>query len=145
LEAERDDCGVDAVERVLELELMLRRDGLAFRQHPLEDLFKKLMGAVFVRIGERGTMNGPYPRVIERGSLGGKPCFDSSKAVLSRELAEEHGHEMIPGTEPVGMNFSFRLADDFLEFKSIKHLQHLPKYGMMMSHSPTPFSIIGYD
>jgi hypothetical protein len=73
----------DAIERVLELELVLRRHRLALGQHPLEDLFKKFMGAVFIRIGERGTMNRSYPRVIERCSLGGKPCFDSTKAVLA--------------------------------------------------------------
>jgi hypothetical protein len=60
-------------------------------------------------------------------------------------LAEEHGDEMSPGTEAVGMTFGFRLFDGFLEFKSRKHLQHLPKYGMMISHSPAPFLLTGYD
>jgi hypothetical protein len=124
---------------------MLRCDRLALGQHPLEDLFKKFMGAVFVRIGERGTMNGSYPCVIKRGSLRGKPCFDSPKAVLARELPEEHGDEMTPGTESVGMTFGIRLFDGFLKLKSRKHLQHLPKYGMIMSHSPTPSPLIGYD
>jgi hypothetical protein len=83
--------------------------------------------------------------MIEGRCLGGETRFIPSQAILAGELTEEHGDEMIPGTEAVGMMLGFCLCDGFLEFKSRKHLQHLSQYGMIMSHSPTPSPVIGYD
>ena len=90
-------------------------------------------------------MDRSYPGVIEGRCLGGEAGFNPSQTILARELAEEHGDEMVPGTEAVCTVLGFCLCDGFLEFKSRKHLQHLPQYGMMMSHSPTPYPVIGYD
>jgi hypothetical protein len=83
--------------------------------------------------------------MIERRSLRSESSLDPSKAILAGDLTKEHGDKVIPGTEAVDMIFGFCLFDGFLKFKSRKHLQHLPKYGMMMSHSPTPSLVIGYD
>ena len=52
LQAEVNSGCIDNVERVFESELMLWRKRLTLGQHPFEDKFKKLMGAMSIGIGE---------------------------------------------------------------------------------------------
>lgn len=51
-EAQINDSRIDAVERVLEAELMRRSQRLTFGQHPFEEFFKKLMRSMRIGIGE---------------------------------------------------------------------------------------------
>jgi len=68
---------------------------------------------MLIGIGESWSINRSYFQMIEGLFLRGKACFDTSKAVLSWELTEEHGDEMILGTETASMIFGFSLVDGF--------------------------------
>ena len=64
---------------------------------------------MFVGIGQRGSTDRLDAKVVKMAGLRGKAGFNSAKAVLPGQLAEEHGGEVIPGTEPPRMMFGFGL------------------------------------
>lgn len=114
--------------------MMPRGDRLTFGQHPEEDIFKKLVRAMFIGIGERRAVDGANAEMVKALCLTGQAGLDAAQAVLPRKLAEEHRDEMSPGPETPAMILGSRLLNGFLKFKSRKHFHHLPQDGMIMRH-----------
>ena len=65
---------------------------------------------------------------------GGQPAADLAQRLRTRQLAEEHGHELAPAGEVAGVALGFVLAHCGLKLGARKQLQHLTENAGYSDH-----------
>ena len=74
-------------------------------------------GGALGRIGQ--------PQVPQLAFAGGQPATNLAQRLGPPQVAEEHGHELAPATEPSGMTLGPMLEDRLFKLVAGKQLQHL--------------------
>ncbi len=120
--AQRDDRGIEAEEPVLEPELPFAELQLpAAAQDLIKQLLVELPGTMLVRVGQgrafRDRLNAQMPGLAE--TTGQAPA-DLPKGMGLPQLAEHHGHELVPATEPFGVSIRSGGLHGFKELASRK-------------------------
>lgn len=120
--AQSDECGIEAEESVVEPERPFAEHLLlATAQDLIKQLLVELPGPVLIGVGQGGALRGllkaQMPRLAE--ATGQAPA-DLPKGVGLPELAEQHGHELVPTVKALGASVGPGGLHGFKELASRK-------------------------
>src|SRR6185295_4664527 len=117
---ELDHRRVQGVELVAEAEpLASLRHLLAAPQDLLEDRLEQLPGTMLVGIGQGRTTRRPLQaQMLELAQAAAQPPTDLPQRARQGQLAEQHGHELVPAGEALGIALRARPLDRLLELES---------------------------
>lgn len=130
LKAEGDDGGVEGEELVFEAEAVFVVAEAAvvlevFEGGP-EEFLEELGGALFVGVGEGGAGDGTGDaEVSELAEAGLEPAGDLAEGLGGGELAEDHGNEVGPGSEALGVPFGLVFLDQGGELRAGEVVKNL--------------------
>src|SRR5437667_5976952 len=121
---------IQAHQLVLEAEFLpaarLGNRRLALPQQLVKDCLKHLPRAMFVRVGQRGSLRRSlYSKMLQLPFATGQSATDLPQSVSSSELAEQHRHELPPAHEASAVTFRLMRFDGLLKLESREQLQQL--------------------
>jgi hypothetical protein len=123
------DAAIQAHPLVLEAELApgaRRRLGLTLIQQLHENRLVEFPGAVSIGISQgRFLRRCADAQMLQRRFASGQPQADFAQGVQMRHLAKQHGHELLPASEPLGGEFGLMLLDGLCELPAWDKLQKL--------------------
>src|SRR5437870_5364639 len=133
--AEFDQAGVQTQEFVLEAEAMRAGDFAATAEQLIKHAAVQLPGPVLIGIGQGRTLGRiGQSQVSQLAFAGGQPAANLAQRLRPSQVAEQHGHELSPATEPAGMTLGPVLGDRLLELVAGKQLQHLTENAGYSNH-----------
>ncbi len=138
-QTQRDGGRVQQVDLELEAKLLVRLAQQALVAESLEafpkEVFEELVGAVLVGIAERRFVRSlADAQVNHLTHAAGQTVTDDSQGIGSRDLGEEHGHEMGPAIESFGVALRSVLADQQCKLGSGDVTQQLTKKARGLYH-----------
>jgi hypothetical protein len=124
--AEFDQRGVEREQLVLETEAVTSGDLAAAAEQLIEHAAVQLPGAMFVGVSQGGTLGRVgQSQVAQLAFAGGQPAANLTQRLGSPQMAEQHGHELSPATEPACVALGPLLDHGPLKLGARKQLQHL--------------------
>ena len=134
--AQLDQGSVETEQLVLEAEAMASGDFAAAAQQLIEDAAVQLPGTVLVGVGQGGTFGRiGQSQVAQLAFAGSQPAANLAQRLRPSQMAEQHGYELSPTTEPAGMALRPVLDDGPLKLGAGKQLQHLAENAGYSYHS----------
>jgi hypothetical protein len=136
LQTQINGTGIHADQFVLKPELSLSD----FDLHPApikefdKDMLIQLPGAMFVGISQGGMAWSRNAQMLQLPLAASKASGNLTEGMGSTQLAEEHGHKLVPTRESFGMTFCPGDGNPLLELQSRKELQQLAKYATKSIH-----------
>jgi len=127
--AQADGRSVKAVEFALEFELVLGRDVAAPVQELKEQCFEGFGTSAGIGIGKSRTTGRQNPEVIPSSGMGFKSGFDFTDGTVALDLGKQHGDEMIPTPEFLGIPVVSRAFAGLVEFFAGEEFQDLLENG----------------
>jgi hypothetical protein len=110
-----------------------------------KDMLVQLPGAVSVGIGQRGMARSRNAQMFQFPLAASKTSSNLTEGMGPTQLAEEHGHKLVPTRKPFGMSFRLGDRNQPLELQSRKELQQLAKYATKSIHKwPSFICEIGF-
>jgi len=144
-QAEAHRGGVQAVELVFELELVLRSQGLATLVHRAEQRLKKGGGTVIVGVGKSGAGHRLDSQMVEALEAGLQTGDTVPQARSGRKLHGQQVHQLAPAGKSSGLSAGPVLGFQLGKNMSRNQFEHLMKYCVTMGHGPkSPFCLMGY-
>jgi hypothetical protein len=100
--------------------------GAEMVQQGEKEILIDLPGAVLIGVGQGGMFGGFGDAEMDQFALAGLEAFvDFAEALRLAELAEKHGHELVPAAEAAGVAFALVATDDLFEKRSGDQMEKL--------------------
>lgn len=124
-QAEIDRSRVEALNGMLESELMLGGDGLATIQQVVEELLRDAPVAAGIGVGQGRALHGRQPQVVELWLLGAQRGLDVPQADFAGRLGIQEGGQLVPGREFLDVGVATEAQDGLVEVMSGQQNQQL--------------------
>jgi hypothetical protein len=136
-QAQINGTGIHADQFVLEPELSL--PDFHLNPTPVKELDKDMLiqlpGTVPVGIRQSGMARSSNAQMFQLPLAASKASGNLTERMGPAQLAEEHGHKLIPTRKSFGMTFCLSDRNQFLKLCTRKQLKQLAKYATKPVHS----------
>ena len=110
-QAEVDGGRVPGIQRILEAELVGRRQALGSSEDGVKQVFEQRSRTALQGVGQRGTGDLRQPQVIEAASMRIQATDDRTQRVLARDLRIQQHDELLPGRKVLAVTVRLESLD----------------------------------